>query len=448
MQRSITNLLPSIILGLASVAALLVATPVSAECTVVRDRNDGSVELELRLPDGEDSVQCRRDLSAPNVSYFRSIQETTVWLTGEYVDLDVYASGVVEVEIRIGESGGTFDFVGLHRIGISAEAFDGYVASYGDVTIDPNPKSYSFVLETNRERFMEQLPLATENQSDDDSQLQDELENVWGTKKLVMTVRRVHQPCWMMAWVTGDVAEPRYFHGDVAWFRTSDVRVKEGMMVGTLGDTELAETFEFDEPPSRDAALDLAERLGFISAEEREEAAAEPEEDAVPDPPGEEPETFSQWMKEELRPDEGEDGDNFGLNLVALDRDADPGSDAAAAAMLSSAFTLTMSAGLMDYSVEEDSGGAEIEFRPSLVQATVGLGDMGGDRIGFELGSLSGAFAAAGESGNVIIGFLVGELESTGVYTLEGVAESPRKLKIGVLAKFAARRGAFSCTGR
>lgn len=447
MQRRITHRLPSYPLVLALVAATFAAASLSAECTVLRDGRDGSIDLELRLPDGENSVQCRRDISAPNVSWYRSMPETTVWLDGEYVHLDIYASGVVEVEIRIEESGATFDFVGLHRIQISDGAFAGSVASFGDVTIDPNPKAYSLLLSHNRERFMAQLPLATEAQADG-SQLQEELDTAWGTKELVMTVRRILQPCWMTAWVTGDVAEPRFFHGDVAWFRTSDERVKEGMMVGTVGDTELAETFEFDEPPSRDAALDLAERLGLISAEEREEAATDPEEDAAPDEPDEEPETFSQWMQEELRPDEGEDGDNFGLNLVALDLDANPGTDAAAAAMLSSAFTLTLSAGLMDYGPDEDSGGAEIEFRPSLVQATVGLGDKGGNRIGFGLGSLSGAFATAGESGNFIVGFLVGELETKGPYTLEGVTDSPRKLKIGVLAKFAARRGAFSCTGR
>lgn len=433
--------------------AVVVAAPAQAGCTTLLDL-DGEVKLRLRLADDEQSAQCRRSLDAPILSWYRSISDSNVWLEGEDITLDVHGSGIVEVEIRTEASGGHFDFVGLQRIVIGDGAFAGFTDSFADVTSDPDPETYSFFLQHNKQRFDAQLQLLLAGNDDTEAQQQQLLDDAWGNRELVMTVRRVSQACWMKAWVTGDVEVPRIYHGDVAWFRTADEPVKEGMMVGTMADTDLAESFSTVTTASPEAALDLAASLGLISAEEREEAAADLPQQASQS--AQSNGSFSQWLREETRAGEGEDGDNFGLNLAAIDLDANPGSDAGAAAMLSSAFTLALSGRVMDYAPDEQAQSAEIDFQTSLVQATVGLGDQGGNRIPFGLGELEGWFTTTGNDDDFIVGFLAGELESESKYSLGGMvahgsgavaASAPRILKIGVLAKFAARRGAFSCTG-
>ena len=89
-------------------------------------------------------------------------------------------------------------------------------------------------------------------------------------------------------------------------------------------------------------------------------------------------------------------------------------------------------------------------------QATVGLGDKGGNRIAFGLGNLQWWFTTTGERDDFIVGILAGELETQAKYSLGGMvargtgavaASAPRILRIGLVTKFAARRGAFSYTG-
>lgn len=452
-----------------------IATSAGAECTSNRTEpgpwspGQPTTTFKLRLPDGEDSAECRMVLSgAPDWrGLFPSLPQTggpenengesdgetesstgfpeppeppSRWLLhGEKVILEVTASDVVEVEVKYVGSAKDH-FPGVLHLSLGAGNLGAVTGSYADVTVDPNPERYEFNLTLLADRLRTLLVLRAQTEEF----TEEDLDQLWDTPELVMTVRRIRQACWMAAWVTGDVLEARRFDGDVAYFRTSDERVKEGMMVGTLGDVELAETFTGEPMTSAADALALAERLGFISEEEADEVELPDEEaPAAPDPQSE---TFAEWMKRELRPDEGEDGDNFGLNLVAIDLDADPSTDAAAATLLGGAFTLTLSAGVTDYGPEAEGDGAKVDFRPSLVQATIGLSDKGGDRIGFHLGSLSGAFQTLGQNRDFIVGFLAGELETEGKYILEGVTSSPRILKIGVLAKFAARRGPFSCT--
>lgn len=472
-----------------------VAAPLSAECTT--DHSEGnpwfrdSWSFELRLPDGEESAECRLDLDRPPdwLGLFPGLAvedepesnddgvedddpdtepppgPPSRWRFHENrLDLAVHASGTVEVEVRY--VGSALDhFPGVLQLRFREGELTGFSGSYADVTVDPGPKRYSFDLALLADRLRANLVARAEIEQFTEA----DLDALWDSPELVMTVRRIRQSCWMAAWVTGDVPEPRRFDGDVAWFRTSDVKVKEGMMVGTLADADLAETFSSEPIMSADDALALAERLGIPThggagtagggeeqdGEDQEQDGEDQDQDG-PEDSEVEPGTFAEWLREETAAGEDEDGDNFGLNLVALDLDANPGTDAAATAMLTSAFTLALSGKVWAYGPDEDTGGARIDFRTSLVQATVGLGDDGGGRIPFGLGSLQGWFSTTEKSGDFIVGFLVGELESDGKYSLGGVvphgtgtiaAEAPRTLKIGVVAKFAARRGAFSCTG-
>jgi len=196
--------------------------------------------------------------------------------------------------------------------------------------------------------------------------------------------------------------------------------------------------------------------MGFIIDEHQAEVAPEvaqieEEEEQIQG----EDQSFAQAIRELSRPEDGEEGDNFGLNLVALDLDANPQSDFAAAKMLTSAFTLSLSGRVMDYAPDEETDSARVDFHISEVQATVGLGDQGGNRIPFVLGDLQGWFTTTEYGHDFIVGFLAGKLESKGKYSHGGMvregsgyvaAEAPRILKIGVVTKFAARLGAFSCT--
>jgi hypothetical protein len=223
---------------------------------------------------------------------------------------------------------------------------------------------------------------------------------------------------------------------------------------------------------SRDEALSMAARMGFLSEEEAEEAAQDgedAEEDGETTEENEEPEGeapgFAAWAREELRADDPSEGDNFGLNLTDLKGDVEFESNAGAGAMLAGGFTFTLSGRVdiseFDVGPQQDEAPRLFTVTPSTITATVGLSDEG-DRIPFEMpegGQVSGTIGLEKEDLDFILGSFGVGLETKGVYTLEswgptrdgvtynsaGVAISPRKLKIQVAVEFAARRGSLSC---
>ena len=128
-------------------------------------------------------------------------------------------------------------------------------------------------------------------------------------------------------------------------------------------------------------------------------------------------------------------------NLADIKADVTPKTDEGAAAMFAGAFTMAISG-----RVGQADDQPRLVVVPSLAMATVGLGDKDGDRISFEL--VEGnplSIDAAKVTDDFIIGTIKGELETEGTYTLEGVTSRARKLKINVVANFAARRGSLSC---
>ncbi len=426
--------------ALLSAVALLgvLFTPMlRAECQLVR-QDDSYQHYKLSLPDGQDSAECRH----PTYALDADIPFDSIPFGG--LKLEVQGEGLLEVDVRwagsdVAAHGGILGLVVTRGDSL------GVTASYGDVVLDPSPKIYVFEFAANLLRLRRYFTLWDSDMTH---------EEAWAGTELVMTVRRVNQTCWMKAWVTGDVPVASLFHGDVAWFRTSDEPVKKGLMMGTASDTDLAEAFSTQSAPSAAGALDLAAQLGFITEEEKEEL--EPEVAAMDEAQNEvqgEDASFAEWLRQETRAEEGEAGDTFGLNLVAIDLDADHQTEIAAAQMLTSAFSLALSGNVVVS--KDDDGTSMLEIRPSVVQATIGLGDQGGNRIPFGLGELSGTFSPTGRNRDFIVGFLIGELESEGKYSLEGMvphgtgaiaADEPRVLKIGIVTKFAARRGPFSCT--
>lgn len=293
--------------------------------------------------------------------------------------------------------------------------------------------------------------------------------------ELLVVARRMTGACAMSATVSGDI--DRYVFGDYAYFNVSEVPVKEGMMAGNMIEaTTFETTSESDGGASADAsvsaqdqanevtnsALSLAAELGLMDEEDIAGAQESLEnanvgEDVVLGSGG----GFGEWALEELRAEDPATGDNFGLNLSDLKSDVTPKEDAPAGAMLSNAFTLTLSGRLDIQALNSNNGenpaSPNIEVRPSAITATVGLSDRGGDRIPFELpedGALNGGIVISREDPEYIFGSLKAELETKGVYNLEGTvqrgggvvaADKPRRLKIEVEATFAARRGSLSC---
>lgn len=418
------------------------AAPAWAECT--ESSAGGDRVFDLRLPAGQDSVQCRWDLES-------LVSETLVerassggevspssFIWGGDVILNVRGSGLLLVDIGFQGSGleafpGTLELAGGD--------LSGWRNRFSAKVRDPNPKSYRFLwgahertLVAHIRDFLRQDPMPS-------SRAKELLDDRWDIQ-LVMTLRRVHG-CWMSARVTGDVstvrgdaASPRLFSGDLAYFLFSEAPVKKGMMVGSLADTDLHEMADGigEINSTRDEALDLAVRMGLLSVEERNELGRE---DVDQEAPVAEGESFSEWVQQELRPGAGEDGDNFGISLADIDMDVTNKSVGGAVDLFARGFTLTLSGRLDSQSVTV-----------STATATVGLLE-GAGRIPFEMSEgaqMSGAVQPLGEGHpDVIVGTVSGPMETKGVYTLEGIASSPRKLRIHLTAEFIARRGSFSC---
>jgi hypothetical protein len=329
-------------------------------------------------------------------------------------------------------------------------------------TVLLNPRSVNFELGvTNLEDYPDSFPEIDLSEG-----------TVGDPYEFVIVLERRLEVCEMRATVSGDIAG-EYF-GDVAYFNTSKEYVKRGMMVGTIGETQTHEEVAGfgTVDVSRDEALSMAARMGFLSEEEAEEAAQDgedAEEDGETTEENEEPEGeapgFAAWAREELRADDPSEGDNFGLNLTDLKGDVEFESNAGAGAMLAGGFTFTLSGRVdiseFDVGPQQDEAPRLFTVTPSTITATVGLSDEG-DRIPFEMpegGQVSGTIGLEKEDLDFILGSFVVGLETKGVYTLEswgptrdgvtynsaGVAISPRKLKIQVAVEFAARRGSLSC---
>lgn len=256
-------------------------------------------------------------------------------------------------------------------------------------------------------------------------------ESLIGSHELVVTLRRVEAQCWLVASVSGDI--DRNVFGDVAYFNTAEFPVKKGMMVGTIGETQTHEEVEGSGTVdvSRDEALRMAARMGFISDEEAEETAQEGAPAEENEEPEGEPQGFAAWAQQELRAEEGEEGDNFGLNLIDLKLDVNPqevvedGYDdeaaaefvgsGATAAMFAGTFMLTLS-GSAEFSHLDDDGDAWLSISTSTITATVGLSDEG-DRIPFELsegqplrGRITSGAGGRREAGELADGRLPGAL--------------------------------------
>lgn len=421
------------------------AAPAAAECRFYRDREGEPLVYDLRLPDGQEREECRFEVDRPQweaaldpqYAEEQGVADMPFWPLGPEVKLNVYASGQVVVETRfVGPAVSEFPGSLTTILGSEMAYFsDGFSFALRN----PNPTRYEFQpAAAPVRRFVQQMG----------GQTREALDQRWGATEIVMTVRRLRQPCWMEARVAGDVPETRLFTGDYAFFLASDTPVKKGMMVGSLGDQELHEELDgFGATAlSRDGALDLAASLGFLTEEERD-AAGTTGTGAETPTEGEGNSAFSDWVRQELRPEAGEDGDNFGLSLTDVKADATPKERAAVEQMFRNSFTLTLS-GQADVVNATDNAGAAIIVRPSAVTATVGLDDKDGHKISFELtqgGALAGEFQTVDESMEVVWGYVIAQLTSKGVYTLEGVTSSPRKLKIIVAAKFFARQGSFGC---
>jgi len=267
--------------------------------------------------------------------------------------------------------------------------------------------------------------------------------------EIVVTARRIHEYCWMDAYVTGDVPRSRRFFGDGAYFNTAVYPVKKGMMVGTIGETQTHDTVAGfgTVDTSKEGALDLAAQLGLISEEEAEQAAEDIEhEEGNPEEEQAESGGFAEWAQQQLRAEDPSEGDNFGLNLADIKADETPETIEGAAAIFARGFTLTLSGRAdLEQGPMEEPVPRQVDVTPSTVTATVGLDDEG-DRIPFEMiDSSSPQIEFTNVNDDFITGLLVGELETKGHYTVEGITSSPRKLRIKFVAHFAARRGSLSC---
>ncbi len=246
----------------------------------------------------------------------------------------------------------------------------------------------------------------------------------------------------MTASVSGDINN--YFSGDSAYFNAVEHPVKKGGMVGTIGEEQTREMLDgFGSVDiTREGALDLAAQLGFIDEEEAEEAAENTEvEGGNQEEEQAESGDFSEWVEQQLRAENPDEGDNFGLNLASIRADVTPKNEEGAWGMFLGAFSMSISGRIDQFDDQQ-----RFSVMPSLVMTAVGLSDKGGDRISFEMQEGNPLeIVAKKDSNDFITGTIKGELQTKGPYTLEGVTDKPRKLKITIDANFAARRGSLSC---
>jgi len=150
----------------------LVAAPAEAGCESSRAPGSWGARPErffsLKLPDGEDSVECR--MSLPVAPDWRGLfpglpgdsdteaeeeagEETASnedagppsrWQHNlEKVLLDVYGSGTLEVEVRFTGSA-TEQFPGVLHLRLAEGDLAGVAGSYADIVSDPSPERYTF----------------------------------------------------------------------------------------------------------------------------------------------------------------------------------------------------------------------------------------------------------------------------------------------------------------
>lgn len=421
--------------------ALAVAPPVSAGCT------ESPPLFDLDLPDGQDSAECRFEIEAPDWEWWMERDEQGEEL-GSYsieqdgLTLNVRGSGVLQVEIRF-EGAGLEAYPGALQLIVRESNVTGLADEFSTFVVDPDPETYSFTYAVEAETLLAHIRSFRAQVSTSTEAAIQRLDERWDVE-LVMTARRIHG-CWMSAWVTGDVPATRHFTGDLAYFLASESSVKQGAMAGSLADTELHEMADGigNIGMTRDEALDLAVSMGLMSAEERNEMGRG---DVDEQPQNESGETFSSWARQALGPGAGEEGDDFGLSLADLKMDQTPKTYQRAISMFSGAFTLTLS-GKAQPVYNPTAGALPIGVRPSSVTAAVGLLE-GSGRIPFEMieeQGFNGGFQTLEDNPDVVIGAIWGPLETESVYTLEGIASSPRKLKINLVAQFVALRGSLSC---
>ncbi len=306
----------------------------------------------------------------------------------------------------------------------------------------------------------------------------DFISNVVDDVTMTVVMQRVKQYCTMSANVTGDI-NGHYF-GDVAYFNYHTMGVAEGMAGGSMGDRDgwkaVDALFGMDDPNSEcESLIKFAEKFGGeIPAKCRSQAEDADDENSNP-PPGGGGESFSDAMKREMAPEDGEGSDDFGLSLVdmkledrtrfAHDLSKTPFEKARVEgagleglrALTGAGFTLNLSgslagSGIVEVSTLTVTAGAMTDVGAIKFQ----LADGGVHRVKLEnVKDATGATASG-----YVVGTIYADLESEVRVAVPGITYSPedvrtedgrnpglpsRKLKIHVAARFGAREGSMSC---